>query len=81
MKRKTYRNFLSVYQTLQDVHHYNRSEAEKLAHKVFENVEADKGYGNRTAEHFLAMILPAEEFYEMYPEHSNGEALEQRRYN
>lgn len=47
---------------LQDVKHYTRSEAEKLARKVFEQVEADKGRGDRTAEWFLSRVLPKEEW-------------------
>jgi hypothetical protein len=66
MKNKTYRNFMRVWNHLQKVHGYEKEEARKLAHLVFENVEADKGYGNRTAEQFLAMILPAEEYHEQY---------------
>lgn len=65
MKRKTYRNFILVMDILQDVKHYNPQEAERLAHKVFENVEADRKYGNRSAEYFIDKILPAEEFYSM----------------
>lgn len=66
MRNKTYRNFMRVWNTLQKVHGYEKEEARKLAHLVFENVEGDKAYGNRTAEQFLAMILPAEEFYAQY---------------
>lgn len=63
MRNKTYRNLMRVWNILQRDYHYEKEEALQLAHKVFENVEADKEYGNRTAEDFLAMILPAEEFY------------------
>ncbi len=66
MRNKTYRNFMRVWNTLQKNHGYEKEEARKLAHLVFENVEADKGYGNRTAEDFLANILPADEFYAQY---------------
>jgi hypothetical protein len=66
MRIKTYRNFMRVWNTLQKEHGYEKEEARKLAHHVFENVEADKGYGNHTAEYFLAKILPAEEFYAQY---------------
>lgn len=66
MKRKTYRNFLLVMDILQDVKHYTRAESERLARKVFENVEADKGNGNRTAEWFLSRILTKEEYEAQY---------------
>lgn len=66
MKRKTYRNFLLVMGILQDVKHYTRTESERLARKVFENVEADKGHGNRTAEWFLSRILTKEEYEAQY---------------
>jgi hypothetical protein len=66
MRNKTYRNLMRVWNTLQRVHHYEKEEALALAHKVFQNVEADKGHGNRTAEDFLAKILPSEEFYAQY---------------
>lgn len=66
MRNKTYRNFLRVWNYLQTVKHYEKEEARQLAHKVFDNVEADKEYGNRTAEAFMQMILPAEEYHAMY---------------
>lgn len=47
---------------LQDVKHYTSGEAERLARKVFEQVEADKGKGDRTAEWFLSRILSKEEW-------------------
>lgn len=62
MKRKTYRNFCLVMDILQDVKHYTSGEAERLARKVFEQVEADKGKGDRTAEWFLSRILSKEEW-------------------
>ena len=66
MRNKTYHNFMRVCKYLQEVKHYETDEARQLAHKVFENVEADKEYGNRTAEAFMHMILPAEEYYAQY---------------
>lgn len=63
MRNKTYRNFMRVWNYLQKTKHYEKEEARQLAHLVFENVEADKEYGKRTAEFFMEMILPAEEFY------------------
>ena len=68
MKRKTYKNFILIMDMIQDLKHYNPQEAERLTRKVFENVEADKGPGklNRSAEYFIDMILPAEEFYAEY---------------
>lgn len=63
MRNKTYRNFLRVMKYLKEVKHYSSAEAQSLAHIVFDNVEADKKYGNRTAEYFMEKILAAEEFY------------------
>ena len=62
MKRKTYRNFMRVMNALQKDKHYSASEAEKLTHIIFDNVEHDKGYGNRTAEYFLGMVICKEDF-------------------
>lgn len=63
MRNKTYRNFMRVWNYLQKTKHYEKEEARKLAHLVFQNVEDDREYGNRTAEFFMERILPAEEFY------------------
>jgi hypothetical protein len=41
---------------------YSEKESFELAHKVFENVEADKQYGRRTAEYFYNMILSNSEY-------------------
>ena len=41
---------------------YSEKQAFELAHKVFENVEADKQYGRRTAEYFYNMILSNSEY-------------------
>ena len=67
MRRKTYYNFMRVKKMLQEIKHYSESEASKLAHLVFENVENDKGGLNRTAEAFVDMILTAEEYAAAYP--------------
>ena len=66
MKRKTYKNFCLVMDILQDVKHYTKSEAERLTRKVFEQVEADKGRGNRTAEWFLSNILCKEDYEDQF---------------
>ena len=66
MKRRTYKNFMLCMDVLQDVKHYSAAEAERLTRKVFDNVEADRGRGNRSAEYFMSQILPAEEFYAQY---------------
>ena len=63
MRNKTYHNFMRVMKYLQEVKHYTSAEAQSLAHIVFDNVEHDKKFGNRTAEYFMEQILPAEEFY------------------
>lgn len=62
MKRKTYKNFMLVMDILQDVKHYTKSEAERLARQVFDECEADKGKGNRSVEWFLEKIVPKEEW-------------------
>ena len=62
MKRRTYRNFMLVMDILQDVKHYNASEAERIARQIFDNVEADKGRGDRSAEWFLSRIITKEEW-------------------
>ena len=57
MRNKTYRNFMIIANKLKREKGYNEKQAFELAHKVFENVEADKQYGRRTAEYFYNMIL------------------------
>lgn len=62
MKKRTYKNFMLVMDILQDVKHYTKSEAERLARQVFDNVEADRGHGDRSAEWFLEKIISKEEW-------------------
>lgn len=62
MKRRTYRNFLLVMDILQDVKHYTKSESERIARQIFDNVENDKGRGDRSAEWFLSRIVAKEEW-------------------
>lgn len=64
MRRKTEKNFLSVWNTLQDYHGYDQWTAEKLARQVFENVKGDPL--KRTAEYFLSKILTLEEYMNEY---------------
>lgn len=64
MKRRTYRNFMLVMDILQDVKHYTKSEAEPIARQIFDNVEDDKGHGDRSAEWFLSRIVTKEEWLE-----------------
>ena len=45
MRNKTYRNFMIIANKLQREKGYSEKQAFELAHKVFENVEADKQYG------------------------------------
>lgn len=42
--------------------HYPADEAEDLARKIFDNVDQDKGRGNRSAEYFLDKIVTREEW-------------------
>lgn len=64
MKLKTYRNFMLVMDILQDVKHYTKGEAERLARQVFDECQADKGRGNRSVEWFLSRIVTKEEWLE-----------------
>lgn len=62
MKRRTYRNFMLVMDILQDQKHYTKPEAERIARQIFDDVEADKGRGDRSAEWFLSRIITKEEW-------------------
>ena len=62
MKRRTYRNFLLVMDILQDVKHYSEAESERIARRIFDDVERDKGRGDRSVEWFLSRIIPWEEW-------------------
>lgn len=64
MKNKTYGNFLRVMKMLA-AKGYNTAESEDLTRKVFDNVEADKGHGDHTAEYFVSKIVSKEEFLAM----------------
>jgi hypothetical protein len=59
MKRKTYRNFLVVWNLLQQEKGYDRETARKLAHMVFENAEANPG---QSINRFYDRILSKEEY-------------------
>lgn len=65
MKRKTYRNFMLTMDLLQDVKHYSESESIRLAHQVWDNVEHDRGRGNRSAEYFIERIMTKEDYMDM----------------
>ena len=62
MKRRTYNNFLKLMKVLQRDKHYSQGEAEEIARQIFENVESDRGNGNRSAEWFLNRIVTKEEW-------------------
>ena len=64
MKNKTYRNFLRVMKMLA-AKGYDAAESEDLTRKVFDNVEADKDRGDRTAEYFVSKIISKDEFLAM----------------
>ena len=66
MRNKTYKNFMTIKKRLEKIKHYPSDEAEKITHKIFENVENDKNYGNRTAEYFFDKVISYEEFLEIY---------------
>ena len=62
MKRRTYNNFRRVMKVLQRDKHYDVYEAEGIARQIFDDVEADRGHGNRSAEWFLNKIVSREEY-------------------
>ena len=64
IKNKTYRNFLIIKNRIIKEKHYDEKEASKLTHRVFDNYELDKGYGNNSIEFFIDRILTKEEFEE-----------------
>lgn len=66
MKRRTYKNFMLVMDILQDVKHYTHSESEIIARQIFDNVEEDKGKGNRDVEWFLVRIINKEDYLAEY---------------
>jgi len=61
MKNRTYRNFLRTMKMLQ-TKGYDVKESEELARLVWDNVEADQGRGNRTAEWFVKQILSKSDY-------------------
>lgn len=63
IKRKTYSNFILIMNRLQKEKGYSRSEAEKLTHQIFDNLEANAG---RTAEQFYNMILSKADYIKEY---------------
>lgn len=66
IRNKTYANWLVIYNVMRKEKHYDNETAKKLAHNVLNNMEADKGYGNRPANWFVDQILTAEEFANQY---------------
>lgn len=46
MKNKTYRNFIIVKNKLMKEKGYDKDEAAKLTHMVFDNFESDHGFHN-----------------------------------
>lgn len=65
MRNRTHRNFLRVMKMVQ-AKGYDRQESEDLTRIVWDNVEADKGRGNRTAEWFVNQILSKTEYEREY---------------
>ena len=66
MKNKTYRNFVIVVKRLENEKGYDRDEAAKLAHLVFDNFDYDKDYGQRSVEYWYSTILSKEEYEKEY---------------
>lgn len=60
MKRKTYRNFIIIMNKLMKEKGYDKDEASKLTHLVFENTEFD--LAGRTAEYWYSRILSKAEY-------------------
>ena len=60
MKNKTYRNFTIIKNKLIREKGYNKEEASKLTHIVFENTVLDDA--GRTAEYWYSRILSKSEF-------------------
>lgn len=70
IKNKTYKNFLWVKKQIIIHKHYDKDEATRLAHLVFEDFENDKGCGNRPIDYFIDKLLTKEQYEE---EHNNEE--------
>ena len=56
---------MRIMRIMQEEKHYSPEDAESITRQVFENVEADKGRLNRSAEYFAGLVVSAEEFEEM----------------
>ena len=65
IKNLTYNNFMRIMKIMQEEKHYSPEDAESITRQVFENVEADKGRLNRSAEYFARLVVSAEEFAKM----------------
>ena len=63
MKRRTYNNFMKIYNRLIKEKHYLPDEASELTRRIFDNVEDDQKYGKRSAEWFYDLILDKNKFY------------------
>lgn len=72
IKSKTYHNFLQIMKYLQEVKHYDEKNAEKIAHIVFNNVEADAKWAGRDARYFAARVLTAEEYAAEFAEEAQA---------
>ena len=64
MRHRTYTNFLRVTNILMTQKHYDGATAADLASKVFDHVEHDPLH--RSADYFIGLILPLEEFNAEY---------------
>ena len=61
---RTYLDFIRVMSILITEKHYDNETAADLASKVFDHVEHDPLH--RTADHFVSLILPLEEYKAEY---------------
>ena len=62
MKRRTYNNFMKTIKVLMRDKHYSQDEAEEIARQIMDDVDSDRGNGNRSAEWFLNRIATKEEW-------------------
>ena len=68
MKRKTYRNFLIVWNALQKEKGYDKETAREISHRIFDNAESDQC---RPILWYYNAVLPREEFEQLYGRSTN----------
>ena len=63
IRRKTYANFMAVYTAVITEKGYDRTEAEAITHRMFDNLEADNRYDIWRA---FSLLLTADDFRKEY---------------